>query len=122
MPISAMPIASGIASAAISAPRKLPSVRNSTTATSSAPSARLIATVFSMRLDELGAVVVRADLDALGQLLLDLGEPRLHRVDHLARVGADQHHHRARDDLALAVLGDGAEAQRRADPHVGQRA
>ena len=49
IPSSAIPIDSGIASAAISAPRQLPSVRNNTTATSSAPSARLMATVLSMR-------------------------------------------------------------------------
>ena len=49
MPMTAIPIASGMASAAISAPRKLPSVKNRTTATSSAPSARLMATVLSMR-------------------------------------------------------------------------
>ncbi len=49
MPRSAIPIASGIASTAISAPRKLPSVRKRISATSPAPSPRLMATVFSMR-------------------------------------------------------------------------
>ena len=49
IPMSAIPIASGMASAAISAPRKLPSVKKRTTATRSAPSARLMPTVLSMR-------------------------------------------------------------------------
>ena len=45
MPMAVSSIESGIASAVISAARKLPSSRNSTTMTSSAPSARLFATV-----------------------------------------------------------------------------
>ena len=49
MPITAIPMLSGMASAAMSDPRKLPSVRNSTTTTRAAPSARLMATVSSMR-------------------------------------------------------------------------
>jgi hypothetical protein len=79
----------------------LPSVRNSTIATSS-------------------AVVVRPDLDAGRQLFLDLGQLRLDRVHDLPRVRADQHHDRAGDDLAFAVFGHGAEPQRGGYPHLAQ--
>ena len=117
MPMTAMPIASGMASAAMSAPRTLPSVRNSTSTTKPGAFGQVDGDGVQHAVDELGAIVVAADLDAGGQLLLDLGQPRLDRADHLARVGADQHHHGAGGDLALAVLGDDAEAQRRADLH-----
>ena len=70
--------------------------------------------------DELGAVVVRPDLDARRQLGLDLRQPGLDRLDHLARVGAAQHHDGAGDDLAFTVLGDGAETQGGPDPHRAQ--
>ena len=43
------PIDSGMASAAISAPRKAPQRQEEDDATSTAPSARLMATVFSIR-------------------------------------------------------------------------
>ncbi len=50
MPITAIAIASGMASATINEPRKLPRVRKRTTTTSNAPSPRLMATVLSIRL------------------------------------------------------------------------
>ncbi len=60
-------------------------------------------------LDQLGAVVDRYDLRALGQARRDLGELRLDVVDDGERVLAEALHGDAGDDLALAVqLGDAA--------------
>ena len=54
-------------------------------------------------LDQLGAVVDRLDLRALGQARSDLGEPRLDVLDHRERVLAIALDGDAADRLALAV-------------------
>ena len=65
MPSSAIPIDSGIASAAISAPRTAPQRQEQHHRDQQrAPSARLMRDRLQHAADELGAVVVRPDLDA----------------------------------------------------------
>ena len=73
-------------------------------------------------IDELGAIVVGHDAHAGRQVALDLRQLDLDVLHHLARVLPDQHHHGAGDDLALAVLGDDAVAQRGAELDVGDLA
>ena len=69
-------------------------------------------------LDQQRAVIERDNLDALGQAGLNLGDPRLDRVDH--RLGVDA---RARDDHAAdgfaAALDERRDAEGVADLHVG---
>ena len=113
MPMAVISIESGITSAVISAARKLPSSRNSTTMTSSAPSAGssptvpIVASTSSVRSAPSWR---RCPAAAPSSDLLDLG------VDgggHGAAVGADQHQRGADDDL-VPVLAGAAGAQSRA--------
>ena len=111
MPVAVSSIESGIASAVISAARKFPSSRNSTTMTRIAPSARFVSTVRDRRVDELRAVEHGLGADVRRQRCCAIS---LHlRIDgggDGAAVGADQHQRRADDDL-LAVLAGAAGAQ-----------
>jgi hypothetical protein len=59
--------------------------------------------------DQAGAVVGGTIRTPLGQVRCDLGDPLLHRVDHVERVLAVAHDDDAADDLAAAVeLGEAA--------------
>ena len=69
---------------------------------------QLVAQGVDRALDELRAVVGDVDLHALGQAVLELGEPLLDPVDHLEGVLAEAQQHDAGDDLALAVHVDEA--------------
>ncbi len=69
-------------------------------------------------LDEVGAVVDRDDLHALGQARFDLLDLRLHPVDHVERVLALAHHDDARDRLAGPVEVREAAAQVGPEHHL----
>ena len=107
-----------MASAASRLPRRLPRVRNRIAIDQRRPFGQVDADGGQHPFDEVGAVVVVLDLDALGELLPDLVQLDLDVPDHLAGILADQHHHGAGDDLPLAVHGDDAVAERRTDPDV----
>ena len=119
MPMTATHIASGMASAASTLPRKVPSATNSTSTTKQRALGQVDRDGVQRAIDELGAIVVGDDAHAGRQVALDVVELGLDVLHHLPRVLPDQHHHGAGDDLALAVLGDHAVAQRR--PELDRR-
>ena len=121
MPVAVISIASGMTSAVMSAARKLPSSRNSTTMTSSAPSARFVATVSivaSTSSVRSSTVWARMPGGSARLISLHLGVDR--RRDGAA-VAADQHQRRADHDLppfslALPVRSSLADAPPRPRP------
>ena len=67
---------------------------------------------------EIRAIVDGIDDDPGRQLALDLLHLRLHGLDDVAAVGADQHHGRARDRLPFPVARDHAVTEGGADLHL----
>ena len=74
------------------------------------------------RVDQLGAVVVRHDLQAAGQhaLGVDFVHPLFDARHHFLGIATAHHQHDARDRLGVAALDDGALAHLMAQGDVGQ--
>ena len=105
MMLAAKSIDSGMASATISPPRRLPSIASSTTITRTPAGHQVVQHRAQGLVDQVSAVIERLDRDARGQAFLKLGDLGLDIVDHLPAVLADQHHHQAGDDLSFTVAG-----------------
>ncbi len=73
------------------------------------------------RIDQLGALVIRHDLQAVGQhaVVVDGLDARLDARDDFLGVAAAHHHDHAADRFGHAVLDHRPRARRRADLHLG---
>ena len=118
IPVTVISMESGITAAVISAARMLPSNRNNTAMTSSAPSMRLVRTVAMVRSTRLVRSYTGWIEHALRQTLLNLRDSRSRGSRHRAAVFADQHDHGAEHDF-LAVLRGGAGTQLLSFAHRG---
>ena len=118
MPVAVISMATGMTSAVMIAARMLPSSRNRTAMTRSAPSARFFATV---------PIVASTSCVRLSTVLTSMPGGRVRAISVMLRVDggrdraavlADQHQGGADHDL-LAVLAGRAGAQLAPDPHLG---